>query len=215
MADKARLSNTGAPLRCGQGRPRPRRIAFECSSECRIHGGLDTGPPAQNEMRRHRAPVDVDQRARHLCDARTCCGGGGTRVESLRQAGPLPLATHHLARLGHTQAHRVSTAGSGRHAQPQLSTGGYTGSVTNVFVQSVAKNFDEALRLLEAALIDCPDELWETDLWPDEAPTAPAPPGGLEGSAPWLLAYHALTVLDYDLSAEFEPWAPPPPFDAN
>jgi len=46
----------------------------------------------------------------------------------------------------------------------------YTGSVTNALVQSMARNFDEALRLMEAALSDCPDRLWETDLWPDEAP---------------------------------------------
>jgi hypothetical protein len=56
--------------------------------------------------------------------------------------------------------------------------------MTSVFVESLARNFDDALRLLEAALSDCPDELWETDLWPDEAPTAPAPHGGLHGSAP-------------------------------
>jgi hypothetical protein len=87
--------------------------------------------------------------------------------------------------------------------------------MTSVFVESLARNFDDALRLLEAALSDCPDELWETDLWPDEAPTAPAPHGGLHGSAPWFLAYHALMVLDYDLSAELEPWDPPQPFDDN
>lgn len=84
-----------------------------------------------------------------------------------------------------------------------------------MFVRSLTKNFDEALRLLRAAVADCPDELWQTDLWPEEAPTAPARHGGLEGSAPWFLAYHALTVLDYDLSAELQPWAPPPPFDDN
>lgn len=65
------------------------------------------------------------------------------------------------------------------------------------------------------AMTDCPDHLWETDLWPGEAPTAPTPHGGLHGSAPWFLAYHALTTLDYDLTAEFGPWAPPPPFDDN
>jgi hypothetical protein len=92
---------------------------------------------------------------------------------------------------------------------------GYTGSVPNAFVQSMASNFELALRLMEAALTDCPDELWETDLWPDEAPTAPTPHGGLHGSAPWFLAYHALLTLDYDLTAEFEPWEPPPPFDEN
>jgi hypothetical protein len=87
--------------------------------------------------------------------------------------------------------------------------------MANPFVQSMASNFEEALRLMEAALTDCPDELWESDLWPDEAATGPTPHGGLHGSAPWFLAYHALLTLDYDLSAEFEPWAPPQPFDEN
>jgi hypothetical protein len=62
---------------------------------------------------------------------------------------------------------------------------------------------------------DCPDEVWETDLWPDEAPTGPTPHGGLHGSASWFLAYHALLTLDYDLTAEFGPWEPPPPFDEH
>ena len=34
----------------------------------------------------------------------------------------------------------------------------YTGSVSNAFVQSMAHNFEQALRLMEAALTDCPDE---------------------------------------------------------
>jgi hypothetical protein len=79
----------------------------------------------------------------------------------------------------------------------------------------MASNFEEALRLMEAALTDCPEDLWETDLWPDEAPTGETTHGGLHGSAPWFLAYHALLTLDYDLTAEFEPWEPPPPFDEN
>jgi hypothetical protein len=79
----------------------------------------------------------------------------------------------------------------------------------------MASNFDQALRLMEAAIADCPDELWEADLWPDEAPTGPTPHGGLHGSAPWFLAYHALSTLDYDLTAEFGPWEPPQPFDEN
>jgi hypothetical protein len=87
--------------------------------------------------------------------------------------------------------------------------------VENPFVQSIASNFDRALRLMEVALLDCPDDLWETDLWPDEAPTAPTPQGGLHGSAPWFLGYHSLLTLDYDLTAEFEPWEPPEPFDEN
>ena len=79
----------------------------------------------------------------------------------------------------------------------------------------LTRNFEEALQLMEAAVADCPADLWEKDLWPDEAPTHPMPDGGLEGSAPWFLAYHALTCLDYDLSGEFEPWEPPKPFDEN
>ena len=91
----------------------------------------------------------------------------------------------------------------------------YHGGVANPFVQSMASNFEEALSLMEAALRDCPDDLWEMDLWPDEARTAPVPHGGLHGSAPWFLAYHALLTLDYDLTAEFEAWEPPLSFDEN
>ena len=98
---------------------------------------------------------------------------------------------------------------------PDPSVCAITYGVTNPFVQSMASNFEHALRLMEAALADCPDDLWETDLWPDEAPTGPTPHGGLHGSAPWFLAYHALSTLDYDLTAEFEPWEPPQPFDEN
>ncbi len=87
--------------------------------------------------------------------------------------------------------------------------------MANPFVQSMASNFDDALRLMDAALTDCPDGLWETDLWPDEARTGPTPHGGLHGSAPWFLGFHALLTLDYDLAGEFEPWEPPRPFDEN
>ena len=66
---------------------------------------------------------------------------------------------------------------------------------------------------MEAALSDCPEDLWETDLWPDEAPTRPGTHGWLHGSAPWFLGYHALSCLDYDPTGEFEPWGPPEPFD--
>ncbi len=66
----------------------------------------------------------------------------------------------------------------------------YTGSVSNAFVQSMAHNFEQALRLMAAALTDCPEDLWQTDLWPDKAPTAAAPHGGLHASAPWFLGYH-------------------------
>ena len=85
----------------------------------------------------------------------------------------------------------------------------------SVFVQSLAHNFERALAELEAAVTDCPDELWESDLWPHEAPTERNEYGALHGSAPWLLAHHALTILDYDLTGDFTMWEPPKPFDEN
>jgi len=108
----------------------------------------------------------------------------------------------------------------------------YTGSVTNALVQSMASNFEDALRLLEAALSDCPDGLWEASMWQVPAPdsgqqflgpdwkpvTDPAQRRALvqrwveRWSTPWSLAWHALEVLDYDLSGDSESWAPPPPF---
>ena len=91
----------------------------------------------------------------------------------------------------------------------------YTHGVTSIFVRSLSHNFDQALRLMAAALSDCPDDLWQTDLWPAVAPTGPSPHGGLHGSAPWFLGYHALTTLDYDLTGEFAPWTPPQPFDEH
>ena len=60
----------------------------------------------------------------------------------------------------------------------------YTGGMSNAFVQSMSRNFEEALRLMEAALTDCPDDLWQMDLWPDKAPTAPAPHGGCTARLP-------------------------------
>ena len=80
-------------------------------------------------------------------------------------------------------------------------------------MQTLDHNFASALALMEAAILDCPDQLWRVDLWPQEAPTSPGPHGGLHGSAPWFLAYHALSCLDYDLTGGFGTWEPPEPFD--
>jgi hypothetical protein len=111
------------------------------------------------------------------------------------------------------------TPDDGRAPTAQSAPGSFglreTWSAANPFVQSMAGNFEEALRLMEAALTDCPDDLWETDLCPDEAPTSPTPHGGLHGSAPWFLASDAPLTLDDDPTAEFEPWEPPKPFDEN
>lgn len=34
-------------------------------------------------------------------------------------------------------------------------------------------------------------------------------------SEPWSVAWHALEVLDYDLTGELDTWTPPPPFAGN
>jgi hypothetical protein len=87
--------------------------------------------------------------------------------------------------------------------------------VSNALVQTLEHNFASALELMEAMIRDCPEDLWQTDLWPTEAPTTPEPHGGLHGSAPWFLAYHAPSCLDYDFTGGFNRWEPPPPFDDN
>jgi hypothetical protein len=87
--------------------------------------------------------------------------------------------------------------------------------MSGVLGLTIAGTFQSALRLMEAALADCPDDMWETDLWPVDGATRRLPQGGLHGSAPWFLGYHALTCLDYDLGGDFQPWAPPAPFDEN
>src|SRR5258706_16432143 len=69
----------------------------------------------------------------------------------------------------------------------------YTGRVSNAFVQSMALNFEQALRLMEAALTDCPDELWQAGFWPGEAPTGPGPHGGPHRPAPRFPAHHGPT----------------------
>ncbi|HEX3823763.1 MAG TPA: hypothetical protein VHV79_04790 [Mycobacteriales bacterium] len=79
----------------------------------------------------------------------------------------------------------------------------------------MARNFDSALQLMATALTDCPDRLWETDLWPVDATMHHVPQGGIHGSATWFLGYHVLTCLDYDLGGDFERWVPPPPFNEN
>jgi hypothetical protein len=98
----------------------------------------------------------------------------------------------------------------------------------SIWVESLGRNFEAALRLLEAAIRDCTDELWERSMW--EVPVREADkdlrdqdgplatdPASLHAlaqrqSTPWAVAWHALEVLDYDLTGEFAPWSPPPPF---
>jgi DinB superfamily len=100
--------------------------------------------------------------------------------------------------------------------------------MSSIWVESLGRNFERSLDLLEAAIRDCTDELWETSMWVVPARDANAELVGPDGtlvndpaarhalvqrhSTPWSIAWHALEVLDYDLAGEFVPWAPPPPF---
>jgi hypothetical protein len=102
--------------------------------------------------------------------------------------------------------------------------------VTSIWVECLGRNFEEALDLIQAAVQDCTDELWQGTMWP--VPRLEGWWGSLRGpdgavdtdptvqdelmqrfSAPWFCAWHALEVLDYDLAGAMEPWQPPPPFE--
>jgi hypothetical protein len=104
--------------------------------------------------------------------------------------------------------------------------------MSSIWVESLRRNFEQALDLMAAAVRDCTDELWERSMWQVPAPGADHQFLGpdwnpitdaahrstlidqwvLRRSTPWSVAWHALEVFDYDLNGEFGPWAPPPPF---
>jgi hypothetical protein len=81
--------------------------------------------------------------------------------------------------------------------------------MTSIWVESLGRSYTQALDLLQAAVQNCPDELWQEPMW--AAPDGQPP----EWGTPWLRAWHALEVLDYDLTGELAPWKPPPPFDTS
>jgi hypothetical protein len=104
--------------------------------------------------------------------------------------------------------------------------------MTSIWVESLRRSFGQSLDLLAVAVRDCTDELWEAPMWhvpapgpdhqflaPDWTPvTDPAERSALvqgwveRRSTPWSVAWHALETFDYDLTGEFGPWMPPPPF---
>ena len=71
------------------------------------------------------------------------------------------------------------------------------------------RQFGVAIESLNDALRDCPDELWEKNLWEDQPDQWVA--AGF--SAFWYLGYHALFWLDLYLTGAEEGFAPPAPFD--
>jgi hypothetical protein len=100
--------------------------------------------------------------------------------------------------------------------------------VASIWVESLDKSFEQALDLLAAAVSECTDELWESSMWEVPADLFGPEPPGPDGkpvtdpaerralvqrrSTPWSVAWHALECLDYDLTGESAPWAPPSPF---
>jgi hypothetical protein len=100
--------------------------------------------------------------------------------------------------------------------------------MTSIWVESLGRSFDEALDLMAAAVRDCADEPWGSAMWEVPGDLFGLEPAGPDGkpvtdsaartalvqrrSTPWSVAWHALECLDYDLTGEFGPWAPPPPF---
>jgi hypothetical protein len=89
------------------------------------------------------------------------------------------------------------------------------GVVTAEDRKHLVGEFDAAIDILEAALRDCPDELWEASMWhvPRTDPwvwpvegTEPIPERTDESiqefSAFWVIAYHCLWFLDFYVSTE-------------
>jgi hypothetical protein len=75
--------------------------------------------------------------------------------------------------------------------------------------QMLWHQFRIPIDMLGDALRNCPDELWETQLWVDEPDQWVA-----KGfSQFWYLGYHTLFWLDLYLTGAEEGFAPPAPFD--
>jgi hypothetical protein len=70
------------------------------------------------------------------------------------------------------------------------------------------RQFSAAIDMLRNALHDCPDELWEKQLWADHPEQWVA--AGF--SKFWYLGYHTLFWLDLYLTGAEEGFAPPAPF---
>ncbi|MGH9106772.1 MAG: hypothetical protein ACRDZX_13245 [Acidimicrobiales bacterium] len=100
--------------------------------------------------------------------------------------------------------------------------------MASVWVESVGRSVDEALKMLAAAVRDCSDELWTASMWSVQATEIAGEVRDIDGrpvtdpaerdalvqrwSAPWSVVWHALEVLDYDLGGGLDGWAPSPPF---
>jgi hypothetical protein len=82
--------------------------------------------------------------------------------------------------------------------------------VTSTWAEGVAHALDDALALLATAIRACDAAAWDSPMWPVEG--AAGDPRLERRATPWGIAWHTLEVFDYDLTGEFAPWSPPPPF---
>jgi hypothetical protein len=81
--------------------------------------------------------------------------------------------------------------------------------MTTIDHEMLWRQVEPALNMLGDALRDCPDELWEKQLWEDEQDQWVA--AGF--SVFWYLGYHTLFWLDLYLTGAEEGFGPPAPFD--
>jgi hypothetical protein len=101
--------------------------------------------------------------------------------------------------------------------------------MSSIWAESVGLALQDALITLALAVGACEGEAWETSMWPVPAPDPATPVTGPDGvavsdpaeraalvqrfSTPWSVSWHALEVVDYDLTGDLTPWGlPPEPF---
>jgi hypothetical protein len=101
--------------------------------------------------------------------------------------------------------------------------------MSSIWAASVSGALDDALITLALAVGVCEGEAWETSMWEVPGPDPDQPLTGPAGelvtdpverlalaqrfSTPWSVAWHALEVVDYDLTGDLVPWGlPPEPF---
>ena len=99
--------------------------------------------------------------------------------------------------------------------------------MVSVWVESLQERFDRAFDLIEAAVLDCTEEVWQSNMWEvldDEPARAIRGPGGVvvtdpaerralvqRFGTPWGVAWHALERLDFLLTGGLSPWEVWPP----
>lgn len=75
--------------------------------------------------------------------------------------------------------------------------------------EMLRRQFEAAIDMFGDALVNCPDDLWEAQLWEDQ-PNQWVAQGF---SKFWYLCYHTLFWLDLYLTGAEEGFLPPAPFD--